>query len=157
MAAISRKTHLLTHLPLVPHICVGELGQHRFRQWLVACSVPSHYLNQCYCIVDWTIMNKLQWNSNQNKIKFIQKMCLKLLYAKWWPFCPGGDKLNTFFLNENVRISIEISLKFVPRGLINNIPALVQIMAWHRPGNKPLSGPMMKFTDAYMRHSASMN
>ena len=24
----------------------------------------------------------------------------------------------------------------------NNIPALVQIMAWHRPGNKPLSQPM---------------
>ena len=33
------------------------------------------------------------------------------------------------FLNENVRISIEISLEFVPRGQINNIPALVQIMA----------------------------
>ena len=29
-------------------------------------------------------------------------------------------------------------------------------MAWHRPGDKPLSEPMMvKFTDAYMRHSAS--
>ena len=26
---------------------------------------------------------------------------------------------------------------------INNIPALVQIMAWHRPGNKPLPEPMM--------------
>ena len=47
------------------------------------------------------------------------------------------------FLNENVRISIKISLKFVPKGPINNIPALVQIMAWHRPGDKPLSEPMM--------------
>ena len=36
-----------------------------------------------------------------------------------------------------------ISLRFVPKGLINNIPALVQIMAWHRPGDKPLSEPMM--------------
>ena len=53
---------------------------------------------------------------------------------------------NTFkriFLNENVRILIKISLKFVPKGPINNIPALVQIMAWHRPGDKPLSEPMM--------------
>ena len=53
---------------------------------------------------------------------------------------------NTFkriFLNENVRISIEISLKFVPKGPINNIPALVQIMAWHQSGDKPLSEPMM--------------
>ena len=46
-------------------------------------------------------------------------------------------------LNENVWISIEISLKFVRKGPINNIPALVQIMAWHRPGDKPLSEPMM--------------
>ena len=47
------------------------------------------------------------------------------------------------FLNENVRISIKISLKFVPKGPINNIPALIQIMAWHRSGDKPLSKPMM--------------
>ena len=38
---------------------------------------------------------------------------------------------------------ITISLKFVPKGPINNIPALVQIMAWRRPGDKPLSAPMM--------------
>ena len=40
-------------------------------------------------------------------------------------------------------IWIEFSLKFVPKGSINNIPALVQVMAWHRPGDKPLSEPMM--------------
>ena len=62
------------------------------------------------------------------------------------------------FLNENVWISINISLKFVPKGLINNIPALVQIMAWRRTGVKPLSEPMVtQFNDAYMRHSASMS
>ena len=47
------------------------------------------------------------------------------------------------FLNENVIISIKISLKFVPKGPINNIPALVQMMAWYRLGDKPLSEPMM--------------
>ena len=36
-----------------------------------------------------------------------------------------------------------MSLKFVPKGPINNTPALVQIMAWRRPGDKPLSEPMM--------------
>ena len=46
-------------------------------------------------------------------------------------------------LNENVWISIKISLKFVRKGPINNIPTLVQIMAWRRPGAKPLSEPMM--------------
>ena len=47
------------------------------------------------------------------------------------------------FLNEDVWISIKISLKFVPKGPINNIPALVQIMAWRRLGDKPWSEPMM--------------
>ena len=42
------------------------------------------------------------------------------------------------FFNENVLISIKISPKFVPMGPINNIPALVQIMAWRRSGDKPL-------------------
>ena len=32
---------------------------------------------------------------------------------------------------------------FIPKGRINNIPALVQIMAWRWPGDKPLSEPMM--------------
>ena len=46
-------------------------------------------------------------------------------------------------LNENVWILNKILLKFVPKGPINNIPSLVQIMAWRRPGDKPLSEPMM--------------
>ena len=53
------------------------------------------------------------------------------------------DILKCIFLNENLWISIKISLKFVFKGPISNIPALVQIMAWRRPGDKPLSEPMM--------------
>ena len=53
------------------------------------------------------------------------------------------DTFKHIFLNENVRISIKISLNFAPKGPINNNPALVQIMAWRRPGDKPLSEPMM--------------
>ena len=55
----------------------------------------------------------------------------------------ADDTFKRIFFNENVRISITISLKFVPKGPINNIPALVQIMAWRRSGDKPLSEPMM--------------
>ena len=53
------------------------------------------------------------------------------------------DNFKRVVLNENARIAIEISLKFVPKGRINNIPSLVQIMAWRLPGDKPLSEPMM--------------
>ena len=55
----------------------------------------------------------------------------------------ADDIFKCIFLNKNVWIPIEISLKFVPKGPINTIPALFQIMAWHRPGDKPLSEPMM--------------
>ena len=55
----------------------------------------------------------------------------------------ADDIFKCVFLNENISISINISLKFVPKGPINNIPALVQIMAWRHPGDKPLSEPMM--------------
>ena len=54
----------------------------------------------------------------------------------------ADDILKCIFLNENVWIPIKISLKFVPKGPINNIPALVEIMAWRRPGDKPLSEPV---------------
>ena len=49
------------------------------------------------------------------------------------------DIFKCIFLKENVWISISISLKFIPKFRINNIPVLVQIMAWRRPGDKPLS------------------
>ena len=53
------------------------------------------------------------------------------------------DIFTWIFVNENIWILIKISLKFVPKGLINYIASLVQIMAWRRPSDKPLSEPMM--------------
>ena len=50
--------------------------------------------------------------------------------------------LRCIFMNEKFCILINISLKFVPGGPINNKPALIKIMAWHRIGAKPLFEPM---------------
>ena len=47
------------------------------------------------------------------------------------------------FFNENVRVSLKISLKFIRKVQVNNIPALVQIKAWRQPGDKPLPEPTM--------------
>ena len=47
------------------------------------------------------------------------------------------------FLKENLKISIYILLKLSPKGPTNNISSLALIMAWRRPGDKPLSEPMM--------------
>ena len=46
-------------------------------------------------------------------------------------------------INKNASVSVTISLKCVPQDPIHNIRALVQITAWRRPGDKPLSEPMM--------------
>ena len=57
--------------------------------------------------------------------------------------------------NENVWISIKISLKFIP---INSVLVLVQIMTWHRTGDNPLLEPITaSFAEGYVRYSASMS
>ena len=61
-------------------------------------------------------------------------------YSTHW----GRDKTGTIAQTTfEMWIPIKISLKFVHKGLINNIPALVQITARRRPGNKPLSETMI--------------
>ena len=60
---VSMRWCILTHRPLVPHICVIELGQHWFRLWLIAYSTPRYYLNQCW------IIRPLGTNFNETLIK----------------------------------------------------------------------------------------
>ena len=42
-------------------------------------------------------------------------------------------------------------------GPIDNIPALVQVMAWHQSGDKPLSEPMMFFFNGLIYASLGLN
>ena len=89
---------------------------------------------------------------DSKKVKFTMEqpymLCiLNCQYLTHW----GRDKWTSFrrrhfqmhFLERKCWISTKISLKFVPKGPINIIPALVPIMVWRRSGDKPLSEPMM--------------
>ena len=70
----------------------------------------------------------------------------------------ADDILKCISLHENFRLSTKISLKYVPYGLIDNMAALFQIMAWGRTGDKPLSEAMMaEFTDVYTCTSLGLN
>ena len=61
-------------------------------------------------------------------------------------------------LNESVLVGIKMSPKFAPKGQIDNIPTLVQIMAWRQKGDKPLPEQMLTlFTSAYMRHKGDIS
>ena len=79
-----------------------------------------------------------QWASSSRYIMLINTLKPRQNRRRF-----ADDDLKCIFLNENVWIPIKISLKFVPKGPIGNIPAWVQIMARRRPGDKPLSEPMM--------------
>ena len=58
--------------------------------------------------------------------------------------CHFADDISKcIFFYENIWISIKISLKFVSKGPMSNIPALVQIMAWCQMGDKQLSETVM--------------
>ena len=67
--------------------------------------------------------------------------------------CFADSIFKRIFVSENVRIFIQIPLKFVPRGSNDNKSSLVQVMAWQRTGDKLLIEQILtQFTDAYMRH-----
>ena len=130
--------------------------------------MPSHYLNQCWNVVNWPLRNKLQWNLNQNSYIAIgenafengvckmasimsRPQCVKEVWGgvclqwgpdmHWWGHEPQvlgrsycrdlthwcRDNIVTIsqtfsiFLNENVWISLKISLKFVPEVRINSL------------------------------------
>ena len=63
---------------------------------------------------------------------------------------------NAFSWMKIYKFRLGFPWKFVAKGPIDNIPALVQIMVWHQP-DKPLSETMMASLLTYMCHSASVN
>ena len=110
---------------------------------LIIITEPEHY-------------HSVNWNSLQNGLtartgnyihRFVWDVIIHPHLNTLRPILNGrhfpDDIFIFIFLNENVWISVKISLKFVPKGPINNIPALIQIMAWRRPGDKPLSEAML--------------
>ena len=50
-------------------------NHHWFIYWLVAWTAPSHHLNQCWNMVNWTLRNKLQWNFNRSSKHFHSRKC----------------------------------------------------------------------------------
>ena len=135
------------HLQTRPSL-VQIMACHLFGTKPLSEPMPTYYRLASCDQISVTFQSKYMYNSFYKR-----KWNLKILSAKWHqsvntlrPRQNGRhfpDGFKWIFLNENVWISIEVSLKFVPKGPINNIPALVQIMAWRRPGDKPLSDPMM--------------
>ena len=121
-------------------------------------TAPSYYLIQLRLIINEVLWHSSEGNFTGNAPKYSSMMWM-LKSLIWYYSCVfqrvntlrprrneqhfADDIFKRIFFNENVWIAINISLKYVPKGLINNMPALVQIMAWRRSVDKPLSEPMM--------------
>ena len=80
-------------------------NHHLFRYWLDAWPVLSHYLNQCWNIVNWDLGNKLQWNLSRNLCIFIKENAFENVFwkmlavlsqpsGKCRPFCLGLNVLS---------------------------------------------------------------
>ena len=101
------------------------------------------------CFLRWEFINKKREIHKQgNAFFFLKESIIPIYPINTMRTRQNGhhfpdDIFKWLFLNENVLISINISLKFVPRSPINNILTLVQIMAWRRQGDKPLCEPTM--------------
>ena len=88
-------------MPLMSFMC-WQINHNWFRQWLVAWTAPSHYLNQCWNIVNWTPGT----NINEILLKIhtfsFKKIHFKMPSGKRRPFCLG---LNLLIQNPNLIIS----------------------------------------------------
>ena len=111
-------------------------------------SAPSHYYNQWWHSVDGPVATNFSEICIEIQQFSFKEMHLKMSSGNWRQF---SLRLNVFrrrhfwvhFLEQNAWISLKFSLKFLSRVPVNNIPALVQVMAWCRLGDKSLSEPMI--------------
>ena len=105
----------------------GDLRRHRAHYDVIVMTRQSwnfpNEMGKCYCSLRHQVITTLRQRQNGRRF--------------------ADNTFKRIFLNKNDRISIKISLKFVPKDPINNYPASVQIMAWRRSGDKPLTESMM--------------
>ena len=141
----------------MPLLSVTISSHHALGPLTLCSPVTPYVFNLKYSPMEiWceTLWRKVQ-NSDSKPINFIQQTAIASDFwqrvLRWIntlrPRQNGQhfpeDIFKLIFFNENIRIFIKISLKFVPKGPINNVRSLVQIMAWRHPGDKTLSEPMM--------------
>ena len=143
--------HLVNSLSRVTHTCVSKLGHHCFRWWLVACSTPSHHLNQCWIIGSLgTNLSEILFEihafsfkkmhlerSSGNSGHFVSaSMCWHIEFQKMAVILQ--TTFPSIFLYEICFIVIQVSLLLLPYDQVYNNPTFVQTRALHWKVYKPL-------------------
>ena len=86
-----------------------------------------------------TFMLLLDWKI----LKSLSHWGISTLRSKQYGWLFVDDILECIVLTENMRVLIEIPLKFALKGAIDNKSALVQVWSWCRSGDMPLPGTML--------------
>ena len=120
----------------IPHHC------YKFQSSLQCHQAFTHivYFLYIHCTLLWYMYN-LQHNIYIQVFKTSATFNTLRPRQKWLTF--GRRFFKYIFVNENAWILLNNSLKFIRAVQINNIPPSVQLIAWCRLGDKPLSYPMM--------------
>ena len=112
----------------MPHVHINESGQYWFRWWLVVYSATSHYLNQCWVIVNWTLGNKLQWNFNQNKKLFFHENASVKIACKMGAILSRGRWVNEQWWN--ITFTLFQFYSRVQRGLLHLQYLIMLLIQW---------------------------
>ena len=119
----------------------------RFSSLTHMCVTRPQYAKRCRANRDW--IGTISWKQKQYELRPPPWVDFNTLRPRQNGRRFADHTFKRIFLNENARISIKISLKYLSQGPINNNTALAQIMAWRRSGEKPLSEPMIVYWRIY--------
>ena len=155
--------------------------------WYINSSPPGqnccHFTDNIFtCIsmnIDFCILIKTWWHHQIERFAMLLALCAEnspvpIEFPAQMPVTWSFDVFFYLRMNKQLReqswgwwsemplwslwCDCNVSLKFVPKGLMDNKAALVQVMAWRRTGAKPLPEPMLIwFLGAYMRLLGEMS
>ena len=115
--------------PSDAYICISKRRHHWSRYWLVAWSAPSHYLNQCWYIVNSNLGNTLQhvqWNFNRNYNIFIQEDAFESVVCEMAAILPQPQCINPAYLIPWLLMTCGPfnlhSLTLIPAWISNHMP-----------------------------------
>ena len=111
--------------------------------------MPSHYLNQCWNIVNWALGNKLQWHFIKIYAFPFKKMHLNMLSGKWQPFCLDLNVLSGIHRSSSRHVYTYICV--IWGMLLTNPPRWwnIQILT-HLPTDKMAAISQTIFSDAFL-------
>ena len=107
--------------------------------WVSIGSASSHYLNQCWLIVNWTLRNKLQWNSNQNTILFIHANEFEnvvyemaaILFRRRWVDSLGPSDTIWHWRSWSTLVQLMACCLTAPSHYLNQCWLIISKVLWH--------------------------